>query len=358
MRLQRRRPRSGFTLIELLVVIAIIAILIALLLPAVQQAREAARRTQCKNNLKQFGLAFHNYHDVYGSFAKTRGGVNAAGTGASLEITSLISWRTALLPYMEQGNIYNLLDFNTSPYDGVNDAAYANVIPGFTCPSAPGEPKMVSWTIPGGTVLGSGFPPTASTWTMTSGRIDYESANGIRGDFSSNAYAGTNFIGGRAGAIGWDLIVVDIPPIVAAFDGGDLSAGSRIRDIKDGTTNTILIGELTNRNDLYYRRIKQDATSAPAEFGAQQLVSGGAWGDGFTENWIAGRNLDGTPGADGGLCAINCSNYRGAGFYSFHTGGAQIALCDGSARFVSENIDSLAFASLVTSARGETLGEF
>ncbi len=358
MRPTRRQPRTGFTLIELLVVIAIIAILIALLLPAVQQAREAARRTQCRNNLKQFGLAFHNYHDVYGEFAKTRGGVNAAGTGASLEVTSVISWRTALLPYMEQTNIYNQLDFNTSPYDGVNDAAYANIIPGFTCPSAQGEPAMVTWTIPGGTVLGSGFPPTASTWTMTSGRIDYESANGIRGDFSTNAYAGTSYTGSRAGAIGWDLIVVDIPPIVAAFGGGDLSRGSKIRDILDGTSNTILIGELASRNDLYYRRTKQDATSAPAEFIAQQWVGGGAWGDGFTENWIAGRNFDGTPGADGGLCGVNCSNYRGAGWYSWHTGGAQIALCDGSVRFISENIDALTYASLITAGRGEVLGEF
>ncbi|MGD9853729.1 MAG: H-X9-DG-CTERM domain-containing protein, partial [Planctomycetaceae bacterium] len=108
----------------------------------------------------------------------------------------------------------------------------------------------------------------------------------------------------------------------------------------------------------YYGRLTQSATSAPFEFVAQQWVGGGAWGDGFTENWIEGRNFDGTPGADGGLCAINCSNYRGAGFYSWHTGGAQIALCDGSSRFLSENISSLIFASLVTAARGEIIGEF
>src|SRR5690606_5643888 len=98
--ISRRRQAQGFTLIELLVVIAIIAVLIALLLPAVQQAREAARRTQCKNNLKQLGLALHNYHDVYNSFPM---GTQTPLTGAS-------SWRFALLPYLDQAVVYNQAD--------------------------------------------------------------------------------------------------------------------------------------------------------------------------------------------------------------------------------------------------------
>ncbi|MEZ6049772.1 MAG: DUF1559 domain-containing protein [Planctomycetaceae bacterium] len=112
MRLQQPRNR-GFTLIELLVVIAIIAILIALLLPAVQQAREAARRTQCKNNMKQIGLAFHNYHDVYGQFPLgDMLHVSASGAGP-LTVTGVIQshpWSYSLLPYLDQGNVYNQID--------------------------------------------------------------------------------------------------------------------------------------------------------------------------------------------------------------------------------------------------------
>jgi len=346
------RTRRGFTLIELLVVIAIIAVLIALLLPAVQQAREAARRTQCRNNLKQIGLAFHNYHDVYDMFAKNRTG---ATIGTGLEITGACGWPTALLPYIDQTNIYNGISFTTSPVDGVNDGIYANTVPAFVCQSAPEQPQMVSWTIPAGTDLGIGVP-VASNWTMKSGRIDYEAISGVRGDYSNNAYLGTNYSGHRDGAIGWDLIFID--PVGMPFnDTSDV--GTRIRNITDGTTNTILVGELASRNDLYYRGKKQSTSTAPLEATYQGLIGGGGWAEsGFKELWIEGRNFDGTPGADGGLCAINCSNYRGAGLYSWHTGGAHIAMCDGSARFLSENVSSLVFASLITCQRGEVLGEF
>lgn len=346
------RTRRGFTLIELLVVIAIIAVLIALLLPAVQQAREAARRTQCKNNLKQMGLAFHNYHDVYDMFAKNR---TAITVSTGLEITGACGWPTALLPYMDQTNIYNQVDFNSSPVNNINDAVYANVIPTFLCPSAPEVPRLVTWTIPAGTDLGLGIP-VASNWTMSSGRIDYEAISGVRGTYSNNAYAGTTYSGHRDGAIGWDLIIIE-PAFASLNDTSDV--GTRIRNITDGTSNTILVGELASRNSLYYRGKQQTTATAPLEATYQTLIGGGGWAEsGFKELWIEGRNFDGTPGADGGLCAINCSNYRGAGLYSWHTGGVHIALCDGSGRFLSENVSSLVFASLITCQRGETIGEF
>src|SRR6202008_4030252 len=123
----QRRAR-GFTLIELLVVIAIIAILIALLLPAVQQAREAARRTQCKNNMKQIGLAFHNYHDVYNRFPQPA--MIGVTVSSGLIIRSGASWCTMLLPYIEQANAYNQYNSNTSPFDPVNAAAVSTIIPG------------------------------------------------------------------------------------------------------------------------------------------------------------------------------------------------------------------------------------
>ena len=119
-----RRTRRGFTLIELLVVIAIIAILIALLLPAVQQAREAARRTQCKNNLKQLGLALHNYHDVHRCFP-----FGHEGTTKSFSAFSM------LLPYLEQANVYNQIDFNV-PISHANNAGPLLIeLPALRCPS-------------------------------------------------------------------------------------------------------------------------------------------------------------------------------------------------------------------------------
>src|SRR5690606_28625210 len=109
--------RSGFTLIELLVVIAIIAILIALLLPAVQQAREAARRTQCKNNLKQVGLALHNYHDVFGSFTYKSGGTDRPPSSAPCNLGNArrrSGW-VGLLPYIDQGPLYNQIESGGAP---------------------------------------------------------------------------------------------------------------------------------------------------------------------------------------------------------------------------------------------------
>ena len=123
-----RRNRFAFTLIELLVVIAIIAILIALLLPAVQQAREAARRTQCKNNLHQLGLALHNYHDEYQCFPPA---YTVDPDGKPLH-----SWRTLILPYLEHGPLYATIDLSKPWDDPANKAAYATNIQAYRCPSA------------------------------------------------------------------------------------------------------------------------------------------------------------------------------------------------------------------------------
>ncbi len=357
MRLTTRRRRLGFTLIELLVVIAIIAILIALLLPAVQQAREAARRTQCKNNMKQFGLAFHNYHDVYGMFAKPLV-LGLKITGGALDVSNATTWTTTLLPYMEQGNVYNQLNLNLSSFDPVNAPGYRTVIPEFMCPSAPGENRLVDWTIPDGTILSSDLPLPAVGWTHASGRIDYETISGIRGDLSGAAYtpaAGYPSGGGgnRHGYSTWAVIAIDARSV--QDDGGE---SSRIRDIKDGTSNTILLSELAGRNNLYYRGVRQISVAMSDTVWNNERTAGGGWGDIFKENWVNGTGFSGPETGDGGLCPINCSNRRGAGLYSWHTGGAHISLCDCSARFLSANIDLLVFAGLITSLKGEVIGEF
>ncbi|HET6882441.1 MAG TPA: DUF1559 domain-containing protein, partial [Pirellulales bacterium] len=124
--------RKGFTLVELLVVIAIIGILIALLLPAVQAARESARRTQCNNNLKQFGVALHNYHDAFHRLPASDSGVwNASGSLTNTDISD----HARLLPYMEQANVYQFVNFNVKWNDPLNVVAAATRVGTFMCPS-------------------------------------------------------------------------------------------------------------------------------------------------------------------------------------------------------------------------------
>ena len=141
--MSRRRP--GFTLIELLVVIAIIAVLVALLLPAVQQAREAARRTQCKNNLKQIGLAIHNYESSNLVFppsstsAFTRGVWNWPGAGPNDRTIHLHSFASLILPYLEGTNIYNGIDYNVSSLAPANRAMASQILPFYRCPSYTGR---------------------------------------------------------------------------------------------------------------------------------------------------------------------------------------------------------------------------
>ncbi|NOX55801.1 MAG: DUF1559 domain-containing protein [Planctomycetes bacterium] len=343
-----RRVR-GFTLIELLVVIAIIAILIALLLPAVQQAREAARRTQCRNNLKQIGIAMHNYHDTYGMFAKPT--ILGLTVGSGLDIRSSTTWELSLLPYLDQAPLYERYDFNQGAYDAVNAPVIVQVISGFLCPSTAGTDPLVQYDIPAGTQIEPSFPGLARNWTFRGGRCDYEAMQGVRGDLASIAYAqlGMNVGGSRHGYATWDIRFLDAPPY---SDGG--TAG-RVRDITDGTSNTVMVVELAGRNKLW-RVGRPDSTQPDAQI--QEWVSGGGWADPINEMWVNGRLYDGTSGPDGGPCAINCSNERGAGWYSFHPGGAFSLMCDGSVRFMNQSLSQAVIAALITAAKGEPLGEF
>jgi prepilin-type N-terminal cleavage/methylation domain-containing protein len=330
--------KRGFTLIELLVVIAIIAILIALLLPAVQQAREAARRTQCKNNLKQLGLAVHNYHDTFNSFP--------FGYYLVPPFTNYKNAFTLLLPYIEQSTVYAQIDQNVPMMNGptgynataqaTNVAMAATIIPAFMCASSPAA--MTDDYLYPANGFGPTVPPVNCTWKGA--RCDYSGTTGVRGVYANLAYSG-NAGGSRNGAI------------VAAGGGAPGLSGSRtnMRDITDGTSNSFLFGERTGGVRIYR---KSQPVTVPAIVGQ---TNGGSWSDSLLfEHWLQGSLYDGSPGVGGGPGAMS-TNLRGDGFHSFHTGGCQFVMCDGAVRFVSENVSQAVFAGAITIQKGEVPGE-
>ncbi len=352
--------KRGFTLIELLVVIAIIAVLIALLLPAVQQAREAARRTQCKNNLKQMGLGLHNYHDVFNRFPLP-GLFNVApgfGNGIGGTLTSNV-WSLAILPYLDQAPLYNLYDFNHSCWEPANATAVSAKLTAYVCPSAP-RSGGVSYTLPPAALGGAVTAPLVLT---NAGACDYVATTRVKPAFLNNAYNVSTY---TKDLEGWGKGGV-LSPVPALAGSQTIPIGGRLADITDGTSNTVLVGEMAGRNAVYNTGNKLvTPASATDEAAFQTFAGGGAWADPFNGVWeLSGRNYDGS--GTQGPCAINCSNAKttpsnlfqnAAGLYSWHVGGAHVLMGDGSVRFVGQNISGIIFASLISSSGGETIGEF
>lgn len=340
----RSRERSAFTLIELLVVIAIIAILIALLLPAVQQAREAARRTQCKNNLKQLGVAHHNYHDVFKSFAPN---INIIWTGPPYVTTNRVwggsqaSHLVNLLPYIDQGPFFNKINFRVGApkaWQQVIDGKQVNatVITAYQCPS---ESR--------GALLGIG-PAANATTNPLRAMTNYAGCTGST-FLASNQGCNLSTIVGNGGARfdanndgeDWfDRATIgqyarsDTPhPNGISGVIPRSSWAANIRDITDGTTNVICMGEV--------RGICSDA------LGYWPPGTGGGWAD-SESLWFATTppiNFPNCPGemgnpSTGGTGCRSPINWNtGMGFKSQHTGGAQFLMCDGAVRFIAENIN-------------------
>ena len=329
----KSRRRMAFTLIELLVVIAIIAVLVSLLLPAVQQAREAARRSQCKNNLKNLGLAFLNYESTYRVFPPAYVG-EPGNTGPIPALippgvsSNVHGWTEYILPQMDQGNVYNQINFSTALLDatGAHLAAYNTEIPLYICPSTARSSNTVN------VIYSAGDWWNISNVNYNTGALDYTPFGGMVGN----------------GSAFYSLVVKNVSP--QSRRQGILSDDNcrvRIADVLDGTSNTMILYERAGRNDLYQR----------GKLISSNGTYGGGWADpGNFEDWPAGSTLDGA--FHKGACVINCSNRSGDGGYSFHSGGIHILMAEGSVRFLNENVSQVVFANLGTHQGGQPTPDF
>ncbi|QDU06953.1 DUF1559 domain-containing protein [Gimesia aquarii] len=335
----RHIPRKrGFTLIELLVVIAIIAILIALLLPAVQQAREAARRSTCKNHLKQIGLALHNYHDTFLRFP----------IGEQSPVWRA-NWRAPILPYLDQAPAYNQMNFSigtstigfasagSSGYGygtgaGTNEILKTLRVPVYNCPSSPHSNAAndsanvknnseLGQTMDYVGIAGATPDPSGATTTVCSAA----SAGYGAGQFCSNGL----------------LVPND---------------SFRMRDITDGTSNTIIVGEQSgqvNNQDSrsnYYGGWSGITNSSKVA----SLLDGSTWGSGTTTVKYSINSFWNSGAGDEAYRTYGPNTILG----SYHTGGTHVLLTDGAVRFLSDNLDFSTLANLCSKSDGQVLGEF
>ncbi len=291
------QSRRGFTLIELLVVIAIIAVLIALLLPAVQQAREAARRSQCKNNLKQFGLAIHNYQDSSKTFPI---GWVGPPTGSTTPYTTY-GWGTFLMPHMDLTATYKILAPRGQLAPGSTGAPAITtelqaIYPAFRCPSDSGPPR-----------------------------------NPYFGNYSTSNYSMSTRLGFQ-------------------------NSSMRLSDVRDGTSNTLMMGEhalepnvpsIRSVGNIVFGRHTNSSASAifQGKYGPNKSLPQTGSGTG------SGTDITGPPAIP---CGANCYRF---GLTSAHAGGVHVVMCDGSVRFINDNVSSNPAANVLCTTWDTTEGQ-
>jgi prepilin-type N-terminal cleavage/methylation domain-containing protein len=314
-----RRRLSGFTLIELLVVIAIIAVLIALLLPAVQQAREAARRTQCRNNLKQLGLALHNYHDNFNLLPPLSIGDGGTAGTASPPVVPAWAWSTMILPYIDQAPLYNTLNPGPNTLQQVFNSATLRPLlqtnlAAFMCPSDIGaspNPDRPFVTVPGV----NPFFMAKSNYPAMSGSQD----GNTTGVFPSTGATSPAFC--RA---------------------------TNFRDVTDGLSNTIFVGERAN---AVFPALPTGSKAFAAVWGG--MATGPSTSPDIPR-WAAIRGMGDYRLTDG-KDLTGLDNHQWEAFLSLHTGGVHFLMGDGAVKFISTNID---WKPLVTPPTEATYGTY
>ena len=328
-----RKRSSGFTLVELLVVIAIIGILIGMLLPAVQQVREAARRTQCLNNMRQIGLGLHNYESAMGEFPPSRSNpddnvIPDTRTNNSGAESAFQSWTTMLLPYYEQNNLADTFDLKQAWFDDYSSTNHLTIqtqVPIFLCPSAPGDDRVDDFHVIGAAAG------------------DYGSINEVKKKVYSQ------------------VLGVDEPSSSARQGFLSKFRAGKIRDATDGTSNTFFVAECAGQPDVWTSRGMMNDTMF-ANYTDDKVVEwdgkyvptdGTGWADpdcGFSINGATNDGLN-----KYGTTMINAINVSEV--FSFHSGGASFAMADGSVHFVRESIDVAPFVALCTRQGNEVIEE-
>ena len=336
-----RSPRRGFTLIELLVVIAIIGVLIALLLPAVQAAREAARRAECLNNLKQLGIALHNYHDAIGTLPPT---LVITGADGAVAWTNEYGAHPRILPYTEQGNLFNAINFDLGMFMPQNLTVATTFVGMLVCPSEPTTTSTPGELPPGETMSVCNYVYSQGDWFVFSG---IGSRRGNRSAFGPNQ-------------------------------------SRRLADFRDGTSQTLWLSE-GRANTPYYRdcpvlsRINDPDQIPPPDadphavcpeyrggcnlrYGHNEWVESGVHHAGFTTAWPPNKPIVGGPDHEYPDLDINSSreklgrpSFAAVTARSYHPGGVNALFGDGSVRFVKDSISGFTWRALGTVAGGEVV---
>ncbi|PHS19066.1 MAG: hypothetical protein COA78_01215 [Blastopirellula sp.] len=314
--------RSGFTLLELLVVIGIIGILMALLLPAVQRARESARRITCQNNLRQMVLAVQNHHSAYSALPSLYNGSFLKRPPVVPDQFHYHSWQTAILPQLEQDALYASIDQTVPSTDPTNQKSINTSVAMFICPTT----SVQNMVVPELYKFEDGQFST-QTVVGTAARSDYEVTWGVM-------YSGDEAI--KLGPWGTKLGVWGnpTPHYIKPY------RRRRLRDITDGLSSTIMIGERAGRPDFYRRDEPVDVypyDDSPPMMDLHQA----AWGVSTDFFWMSSRSDE----------PINYTN--ATGIFSFHPSGASVGMADGSVRFLSETLDQEVLNALQTRSAGD-----